>query len=462
MDACHVLLGRPWQFDQRVVHDGYLNTYSFVHNNRKIVLTPITPSPPSPTPAPNLSTLLQSEQHEYHSVKELVLLGLEDDEPQPQPVLHPLVQPLLTAYTQVFPTEIPPGLPPKRLIQHKIDLIPGAALPNKPAYRTNPQETSEIRKQVDKLLAKGLIRESLSPCAVPTLLVPKKNGEWRMCIDSRSINKITIKYRFPIPRALKYIQGQHKLQPRHAKWVEFLQAFTFTIKHKSGKLNKGADALSRHLGLEKTVQILRTHFFWPKMHRDVEHFIKRCLPCHRAKSQSSLHGLYMPLPVPVAPWEDVSLDFITGLLRTQRQKDSVMVVVDRFSKMSHFVACHTTNDAVQIANLYFREIVRLHGVPKSMIKKWLKSNTYQKRMACEILVDFPDDINSGDFDPDFTWGAATSAYQIEGAASEGGRGPSVWDVFCLDNPGRIVGGDNGNNAVNAYHKTKVKLIVENL
>ncbi|GJX31005.1 hypothetical protein Tco_0240860 [Tanacetum coccineum] len=191
MDACHVLLGRPWQFDRQAIHDGYHNTYSFTHNNRKIVLTPLTPA--LQTSTTTLSTLLQSEHHEYQSFKEVVLLGLDEDENPSQPILSPLVQALLKSYSQVFPTEIPPGLPPKRSIQHKIDLIPGASLPNKPAYRTNPQETLEIRKQVDKLLEKGLIRESLSPCAVPTLLVPKKNGEWRMCMDIRSINKITIK-----------------------------------------------------------------------------------------------------------------------------------------------------------------------------------------------------------------------------------------------------------------------------
>nr|GEY01844.1 hypothetical protein [Tanacetum cinerariifolium] len=86
-----------------------------------------------------------------------------------------------------------------------------------------------------------------------------------------------------------------------------------------------------------------------------------------AKGHSSPHGLYMPLPVPIAPSDDVSLDFITGLPRTQRQKDSIMVVVDRFSKMAHFIACHTTYDTVQVATLYLREIVRLHGIPKTIV-----------------------------------------------------------------------------------------------
>nr|KYP67622.1 Transposon Ty3-I Gag-Pol polyprotein [Cajanus cajan] len=110
------------------------------------------------------------------------------------------IQNLLKEFDDLFPKEVPSGLPPLRGIEHQIDLVPGASLPNRPAYRTNPQETKEIETQVESLMKKGWVQKSLSPCAVPILLVPKKDGSWRMCTDCRAINNITIKYRHPIPR----------------------------------------------------------------------------------------------------------------------------------------------------------------------------------------------------------------------------------------------------------------------
>ena len=95
---------------------------------------------------------------------------------------------------------MPSGLPPNRGIEHHIDLIPRVTIPNRPAYRCNPEETKEIQKQVGELLEKGYVRESMSPCVIPVLRVPKKDGSWRMCFDCLAINKITIKYRHPIPR----------------------------------------------------------------------------------------------------------------------------------------------------------------------------------------------------------------------------------------------------------------------
>jgi hypothetical protein len=110
------------------------------------------------------------------------------------------IQGVLENFAYIVVDELPSSLPPIRSIRHHIELISGASMSNKEAYRLTPQENEEVKRQVHDILDKGLIRESVNPCVVPTVLSPKKDGGWRMCTDSRAINKITIRYRFPFPR----------------------------------------------------------------------------------------------------------------------------------------------------------------------------------------------------------------------------------------------------------------------
>jgi hypothetical protein len=245
---------------------------------------------------------------------------------------------------------------------------------------------------------------------------------------------------------LRFLKGQANLNKCHAKWIEFIESFSYIIKHKKGKDNMIADTLSRcytmlsqlshkifsletikglyatdldfkdafencregrtwqkfllrkgllyranklcvpassvrllllqeahggglmgHFGVNKMKDVLAAHFFWPRMRRDVERYVSRCTTCNKAKSQLNPHGLYMPLPVPRAPWEDISMDFILRFPRTKRGRDSVFVVVDHFSKIAHFIPCHKIDNASHVVDLFFNEVVRLHGVPNTIV-----------------------------------------------------------------------------------------------
>lgn len=95
----------------------------------------------------------------------------------------------ISDFAYVFPDDLPEGLLPVRDIQHCIDLLLDAALPNLSHYRMSLSEHEELRLHVEYLVSKEFLRQSFSPCAVPTLLIPKKDSSRRKCVDSRAINK---------------------------------------------------------------------------------------------------------------------------------------------------------------------------------------------------------------------------------------------------------------------------------
>ena len=237
------LLGRPWQFDRKVKHDGFTNKYSFMHNQRTVTLVPLTSSQvyedqvrlqkESEQEKRSEKESEQNKKCEKESVqkkeseKKQVTENLRENERKPnfyvrasevkralflnKPMIVLLykealsntnqldtslpssIVSLLQEFEDVFPEEIPKGLPHIRGIEHQIDFVPGATIPNQPAYRSNPEETKELQKQVSELMEKGYVRESLSPCAVLVILVHNIMVKIRGRIFSRKGGMMRIK-----------------------------------------------------------------------------------------------------------------------------------------------------------------------------------------------------------------------------------------------------------------------------
>jgi hypothetical protein len=115
---------------------------------------------------------------------------------------------------------------------------------------------------------------------------------------------------------------------------------------------------------------MASYLFWPKLRRDIERFVAHYTTCQKPKPRLNPLGLYMPLPVPSSQWEDISMDFVLWLLSTKKGRDSIFIVVDKFSKLANFIPCHQTDDATHVAYLFICEVVHLHGVSNTIVSNW--------------------------------------------------------------------------------------------
>ncbi|CAI7919746.1 unnamed protein product [Closterium sp. NIES-54] len=123
-----------------------------------------------------------------------------------------------------------------------------------------------------------------------------------------------------------------------------------------------------HFGSNKTLAGIAKVYYWPHMANDVQKFVTSCDTCQRMKSSKQKKaGLLQPLPVPEQPWHVVSLDFITSLPPTNPGHDTILVVIDKFSKMGHFIPTHTTARTEETAQLFLKHIISQHGIPTTLI-----------------------------------------------------------------------------------------------
>jgi hypothetical protein len=123
-----------------------------------------------------------------------------------------------------------------------------------------------------------------------------------------------------------------------------------------------------HSCYQKTIAVVNNQNLWSVMKKEVANYIVICLECKKVKVEHiHLTGFLQSLLIPEWKWEVVTIDFITMLPKIVKQHDSIMVVVDKLTTFAHFIPMKLTHKATNIADIYMREIARLHGVPKDIV-----------------------------------------------------------------------------------------------
>jgi hypothetical protein len=199
LDICGTVLGSPYLYDRNAIFYREDNKYQLTKDGKEYIVR-------AHQKKLNLSLINSGQMKRIVNVSKRYLLMVAkakdtvgiDTFKDCDTKLKDALAIIVSNYDEIF--QVLKGLPPKRQVEHEIQLQQDVPLPNIGMYRLLVLENAEIKKQVQELVEQGVIRPSASPCGSPTILVPKKDGTWHMCMDFRALNKITGKNRYPLPR----------------------------------------------------------------------------------------------------------------------------------------------------------------------------------------------------------------------------------------------------------------------
>ncbi|GJR26578.1 putative reverse transcriptase domain-containing protein [Tanacetum coccineum] len=297
-----------------------------------------------------------------------------------------------------------------------IELIPGAEPISKAPYRMAPVELKELKEQLQEMLENGFIRPSVSPWGAPVLFVKKKDGSMLLVwhhMDSIKVEanhqkgrtyygdggieteigsapKVTLPsgsggfqiYSDASKKGLGCVLMQHgkviayasrQLKPYEVNYPTHdleLDASVFAL-NRSGDTLYGEALIKEAQGTmvsTKMYRDLKQYFWWNGMKQDVATFVSKCMTCQQVKIEHQrASGLLQPLEIPMWKWDEISMDFVTGLPTTQKRHDAIWVVVDRLTKSAHFLPIRKNYGISKLAEIFQQEIVRLHGTPTSIV-----------------------------------------------------------------------------------------------
>uniref|UniRef100_J3MSD0 Retrotransposon gag domain-containing protein n=1 Tax=Oryza brachyantha TaxID=4533 RepID=J3MSD0_ORYBR len=362
--VCHLLLGRPWQFDRSSQHCGRTNQFSITWKGRNFVLKPMTPQ-----------QIMAEHMQKSSEVR------IESEKKREQNKLSDIHKSVLDVLRK---EKLFANIEKCTLCTEKVVFL-GFVISGQ-GIEVDESKVEAIKDwstPVNRCLTEA-----------PLLVLPDFTKTFEIECDASGIGIGGVLMQDKKPVAY-FSEKLGSAQLNYSVYDKELYA-----------LEAHAGGLMGHFGYKKTYEVMSDQFYWTKIRRDVERFVQLCTTCHKAKSKLNPHGLYTPLPTPSVPWEDIGMDFVLGLPRTKRGRDSIFVGVDRFSKMAHFIPCHKSDDASHVATLFFRDIERnnmdalkraafvkkIHEKTKEEIEKKAHSNAAKVNKHRKKVVYEPGDL----------------------------------------------------------------------